>query len=192
MTKRPALAVRDPCGTLLLLRALPLLVVALSVVAVPLGGVRADPLSPDPPSVFHLRKSQNRNEVHYALHLAADCAPDGAAPVVPYWRMLEEGPDAVEPLLGREHRAYGLASQIVARADDGWIVTMRLRALSGRAIRVEVTRGNRGCQTRTSLFIAGGWATFEDAFVQLGLVGVDYVRLTGVRGGRHVVEDVEP
>ena len=94
-------------------------------------------------SVFFVAKSENRNQVHYGIHVDASCAPVGAAPVFAYWRMIEHGPLATEPLLSREIPAYGLAEQrILDRGDAAGRVTVRLRALEDRAI--EITTASRG------------------------------------------------
>ena len=44
----------------------------------------------DVQSVFHVSKSQNRNQVHYALRLDQQCRPVGKAPVYGYWKKLEK------------------------------------------------------------------------------------------------------
>jgi hypothetical protein len=54
-------------------------------------------------SAMIIRKSSNRNQVWYAVAVDDRCAPEGPAPVHPYWRLLEQGPGATEPL--RAHPA---------------------------------------------------------------------------------------
>ena len=78
-----------------------------------------DPAARDVASVFYVAKSENRNQVHYGVHLDASCSPVGTAPVFPYWRMLEHGPLAAEPLLQREVDAYGVAEQHVTERGHG-------------------------------------------------------------------------
>ncbi len=52
--------------------------------------------------LFTISKSENKNQVQFAINVDERCAPIGEAPVFAYWRMLEKGPDATEPLLSRE------------------------------------------------------------------------------------------
>src|SRR5690348_6852763 len=59
-------------------------------------------------SVFYLAKSENKNQVHYAVRVDDRCRPVGAAPVYGYWRDLEVGPSATSRLLQHEQPAYGL------------------------------------------------------------------------------------
>jgi Domain of unknown function (DUF4833) len=42
-------------------------------------------------SVFPIEKSQNRNQVHYGVHLSEACVPPRDAPVYVYWRELRKG-----------------------------------------------------------------------------------------------------
>src|ERR1700733_7408049 len=114
----------------------PLLALAAMVVPGALFAAPAD--SPrlgahDAPQVFSIAKSENKNRVAYALRLDERCAPVGAAPLAPYWRMLEKGPTVTEPLLPREEQAYGIAAQSVKAG----VVRVTLRALEGREIAVE-------------------------------------------------------
>src|SRR5690606_5583750 len=81
-------------------------------------------------SVAYVAKSENKNEVHYAVALDDRCMPAGPAPVFGYWRNRERGLPPEEPLLSREQRAYGIASQSVEKNR----VTIRLRALPDREI----------------------------------------------------------
>src|SRR5580692_8073537 len=61
--------------------------------------------------LFFVSKSENKNQVSYAVRLDAECRPTGAAPVFAYWRMLERSPVVVEPLLALEEMAYGVGPQ---------------------------------------------------------------------------------
>ena len=58
-----------------------------------------------------ISKSSNKNQVHYAVQVDEACAPAGRSPVRPYWRMLERGGDATEPLVESELRAFGVERQ---------------------------------------------------------------------------------
>jgi len=95
---------------------------------------RSEPLhfgSHDVTSLFTISKSENKNEVVYAIHLDAQCAPVGDAPVYAFWRMNEKGPAVIEPLLAREARAYGIGRQrVLARGSGESKVELTLRALA--------------------------------------------------------------
>lgn len=144
-------------------------------------------------SAFFVAKSENRNQVHYAVRVDERCAPLGAEPVVPYWRMYELGPRAREGLLDREQPAYGVAAQAVVQRGEGGVVRVRLRALGGRLVEIRTFRGPAGCEARALTTIAGAPSTLHHVFVELAWpFGVAYLRLVGVRAvdGRAVHEDV--
>jgi hypothetical protein len=147
--------------------------------------------APRDEALFSITKSENRNYVQYAERLDAQCAPEGPAPVHAYWRMLEHGPSAVEPLLGREQPAYGVAEQrVIARGPEGGAVQLRLRALP-QAIVVESHRGPRGCETRARMAIAGVDARLFNVHAVLAWpFGVSRLLVTGWSlADGHVVRD---
>jgi hypothetical protein len=132
-------------------------------------------------SAFFIAKSENRNQVHYGVHVDPGCSPSGETPVFAYWRMLEQGPAATEPLLSREVPAYGLADQrVVERGPGGGRATVRLRALGNRTIEV-VTRERGGVCTATATTTIGGQpAALSSVYAQLKWPwGVDYLMLSG-------------
>jgi len=146
-----------------------------------LTGTALGDASHDVSSAFFVAKSENRNQVHYGVHLDATCAPSGGAPVFAYWRMLEHGPAATEPLLSREQPAYGIAEQRVGerRADGGRLV-VRLRALPDRIIEIVTGPREGGCEATASTVIDGAPATLSSVFAQLRWpFGVDYLMLSG-------------
>jgi hypothetical protein len=129
------------------------------------------------PSAFYIAKSNNRNQVHYAVTVDDACAPVGAAPVHPYWRMLEKSADATEQLEGRELRAFGLERQEV----DGDTVRIALRGLPARTIAIRTWRGSDNvCMSTATMTIAGAAARVARIYVKVKLFGVDYVQLTGL------------
>jgi hypothetical protein len=152
---------------------------AVLVVDVASGGAA----SRDVASVFHVAKSENRNQVHYGVHLDAACAPVGTAPVFAYWRMLERGPAETEPLLAREVSAYGFAEQqVLERGTDGGSVLLRLRALPSRPIVVRAAPHGERCEATATTVIGGAPATLGSVFVQLRWpFGVDHLELVGRR-----------
>jgi hypothetical protein len=135
----------------------------------------------DVPSVFLIAKSENRNQVHYGIHLDAACAPVGPDPVFAYWRMLEHGPLATEPLLPREVDAYGFAEQhVVDRGADGGRVAIRLRALPGRPIAIQTLSRDGRCEATATARIGGATALLRIVFAQLRWpFGVDHLVLSG-------------
>ncbi|HEX4447271.1 MAG TPA: DUF4833 domain-containing protein [Polyangiaceae bacterium] len=131
--------------------------------------------------VFSIAKSENRNQVQYVVRLDDHCAPSGPAPVSAYWRMLEKGPMQTAPLLSREVRAYGLASQAVVDGDaSGGRVRAVLKALPQRPLLIVTSRGADGsCRALATVVIAGAPAHLFDVYVHLRWYGVDYVLLQG-------------
>jgi hypothetical protein len=131
--------------------------------------------------LFFVAKSQNKNQVHYGIHLDEACVPVGAAPVFAYWRMLERGPSATEPLLAREARAYGFADQrVIARDEHGGRVRVTLAALPARPILVQSWLGSATCVASATMPITGVPATLASVFVQLRWpLGVDHLLISG-------------
>lgn len=171
--------------------AAPLVVAVVSVVGVARsdgGGVVS--------SAFFIAKSENRNQVHYGVHVDSACRPIGAAPVFAYWRMLEHGPTATEPLLSREIPAYGLADQrVVEVGTDGGRATVRLRALGNRTIDVVTSSHDGVCVATATTTINGHPAALSNVFAQLKWPwGVDYLLLSGraLSDGHLVRERLEP
>jgi hypothetical protein len=143
-------------------------------------------------SVFFVAKSENNNQVHYGIRLDETCAPSGDAPVFAYWRMLERGPLATEPLLAREIPAYGFAAQHTASRDaTGGHVVVTLNALPKRPIAIDSTTNGATCTAAARAMIAGVPALLTSVFVQLRWpFGIEYIRLSGSAGGLVVHERV--
>jgi hypothetical protein len=155
----------------------------------------------DVASVFFIAKSENKNQVHYGVHLDEACAPVGIAPLFAYWRMLEKGPGAVEPLLFQEEAAYGFASQqLLGRDRDGrGRILASLRALPSRPIVVAVARAAAGpgdrCLATATTTIAGQTATLSSVYAQIAWpFGVEALVLTGraLSDGRELRERIRP
>jgi hypothetical protein len=143
-------------------------------------------------SVFFVAKSENKNQVHYGIRLDQACAPAGAAPVFAYWRMLEKGPLATEPLLAREIPAYGLLSQSALPRDArGGRVVVTLNALPNRPIAIDTTAAGAQCTAKARALIAGVPASLTSVFVQLRWpFGVEFMVLSGRADGLAVRERV--
>jgi hypothetical protein len=128
------------------------------------------------PSVMFVSKSENRNQVHYGVHLDDTCAFVGNAPVYPYWRMFERGPTVIEPLLDKEQRAYGIERQEV----QGDTVRVSLRALPGRIVSIRVSRAADGaCHAVAETTISGHAARLFNVHVALGFLRVDHLLVQG-------------
>jgi len=150
-------------------------------VAASLAGTARGDTGRDVASVFFVAKSENKNQVHYGLHLDTACAPAGAAPVFVYWRMLEHGPGATEPILSREAAAYGIADQsVIERRPDGGRIVLHLRAMPDRTIEIGTTARDVRCEVSATTRIDGAPALLASVFAQLRWpFGVDYLLLSG-------------
>lgn len=140
--------------------------------------------------LFVVTRNTNRNEVHYAIEVAADTGePAGQAPISVYWLMLEKGENVTEPITIFEQVAFGIASQQVA----GSSVELKLAALNDRMIRV--SRSGDGARFKAFTTIAGSdaeltgfYAHAEAAFL---MPKVKYIEIHGIRGGARVTERIE-
>jgi hypothetical protein len=150
----------------------------------------------DVASVFFVAKSENRNQVHYGVHLDETCSPAGRTPVFAYWRMFEHGPLATEALLPLEVPAYGVAEQsVLARGPTGGQVAVSLRALRARTIVIASRRQGDGCTAEATTTIGGAPAALGNVYAQLSWpFGVAYLTLSGrdLADGREVRERVVP
>ncbi len=184
-----------------MVRHLPLSCVALVTAALAVGAslprlAHGQSRTRDLTSVFFVAKSENRNQVHYGVHLDEACAPAGRAPVFAYWRMLEHGPLATEPLLAHEVAAYGVAGErVLERGATGGQVSVTLHALSARPIVVASRPQGDTCWAAATTAIAGTPAELTSVYAQLGWpFGVAYLIVSGRRltDGREVRERVVP
>jgi hypothetical protein len=145
-------------------------------------------------SVFYIAKSENRNQVHYAVKVDARCRPVGNAPVYGYWRELEVGPRATSPLLKHEQSAYGLTEpRWIKPRDQGGEIRIGLRGFPDRPLTIETFMSEGRCHARARTPIAGQDAALSSIFVELGfLFSIEYVLLRGTRlaDGKPVQEKV--
>jgi hypothetical protein len=150
----------------------------------------------DVASVFFIAKSENRNQVHYGLHLDESCAPAGPSPVFAYWRMLEHGPFATEGLLPLEVPAYGVAEQrVLSRGPTGGQVAVSLKALPARTIVIASRSQGDACVATATTTIGGAPAALASVYAQLSWpFGVASLTLWGreLADGREVREQVHP
>jgi hypothetical protein len=147
-------------------------------------------------SIFFVAKSENKNQVHYGVHLDRSCAPAGDRPVFAYWRMFEHGPDAVEPVLPVELQAYGVVDEHVVAVDGaGGRVEVTVAALRDRVISIETHASAAGCVATATTSIGGVQASLWSVYVRLRWpFGVDSLTLAGRArdDGRIVEEKVRP
>jgi hypothetical protein len=141
----------------------------------------AEPMA-QAPSVFSISRSENRNQVHYALRLDEACRPAGARPVQVYWRMLERGETEVEELLAIEFPVYGLEdAQQVEPTPEGWRVRIRLRAFPDRPIDITTASVRGQCSVQAWTKLGGNVSQLAHIFVKTSWpFSVDFVRLDGV------------
>ncbi|PTL84386.1 DUF4833 domain-containing protein [Vitiosangium sp. GDMCC 1.1324] len=146
-------------------------------------------------SIFFIAKSENRNQVHYAVRVDESCRPLGANPVHGYWRMFERGETVVEPLLGIEVPVYGLAdTQLVESTPGGWRVQVRLQAFAQRPISIAISQENGRCVTRAWTKVGEETARLDHVFVRMAWpFGIKDVVLNGVGpDGQSVSEALRP
>ncbi|RKH71615.1 DUF4833 domain-containing protein [Corallococcus sp. AB049A] len=154
--------------------------VVLTAVATLASAAGAPP--PSRQSAFFLTRSENRNQVHYALRMDEACRPVGPRPVQVYWLMLERGPSETEDLLGVEQPVYGLEdSQQVESTEEGWRVRVSLRAFPSRPVDITSARVDGRCQVQAWTRVGNTVARLEHVFVKTSWpFSVDFVRLDGV------------
>lgn len=147
-------------------------------------------------SVFHVEKSENENQVHYAIRLDRLCRPIDDNPVFGYWRRLKRGVRVDEPLVGLGRRVYGASDdqRVVVRARGGQ-VTMYVKAV--KQVTIDVTSEPSGdtCQAIATATIRGERVRLSHAFLQLTRFGfgVSYIDVFGerLRDGVHVSERLD-
>jgi hypothetical protein len=157
-------------------------------------GAKVDlPLAPVQ-SIFHIAKSENKNQVHYAVKVDDACKPVGARPIYGYWRELERGPTVTSALLDHEQRAYGVNEprsirQLASSAE----IVVSLRAFPERPLVVQVFQAEGRCMARTVAQIQRQAALLQSIYIDIGfLFSINYAMLTGVRvqDGQRVQEKI--
>jgi hypothetical protein len=147
-------------------------------------------------SVFHVAKSENGNQVHYALRLSDTCQPLGKQPAFAYWRRARTKGFIEAPLEGMGRFVYGASDdQVVESGPDGTRVRFYVKALERVSIEVHVQKGPSGCTTSTTTTLSGKRIRLSYAFVQLGGLGlrVKYVDVVGYGAdGVRVTERMRP
>lgn len=172
-------------------RALPVLVLGslLAFSRVSAGeGVSFGP--DDTQSVLFIAKSQNKNQVHYGVHLDSHCNPVGSAPVFGYWRMLEQR-GQVEPILEMEEPAYGVADgQTVLKNPGGTTIRVRLRAFAERPLAIVIKSSGGRCEAIAKSTISGIDAQLAWIYVKLRWpFGVEYMLVRGLDGDGRLIDE---
>jgi hypothetical protein len=123
-------------------------------------------------SVFYISKSENRNQVHYGIHVDQLCRPDGAHPIFVYWREFEKGPHVVSSLLDREQSGYGIREQHVQiLASTAGRVRLTIEALPDKTISVESYRDeNNRCTARAVVEIKRERCILRSIYVNVGIL----------------------
>jgi hypothetical protein len=146
-------------------------------------------------SAFYVAKSENRNQVHYAVRVDPECRPLGARPVFAYWQRLREGKRVDEPLVGLGTRFYGASDeQRVSPGRTGGQVDIFVKALPRLHIQIAIEKTDRGCRAVAFTSIAGARARLSHAFLQLARLKLKlkYVELVGERlDGTGVTERID-
>lgn len=169
------------------------------VVAVAAATLLMSPATQAPPPkgqelpLFTISKSENKNQVQYAMTVDDRCSPVSNAPVHAYWLMNEWGPGRTAPLLAREQPAYGALDQkVLERQSTQGKVSLALRAMPSRTILVETSLAVGGaCQVWSTATVDGAPAHLYNVHVKLRWpIGVDYILLQGwsLDGKRLVTE----
>lgn len=146
----------------------------------------------DVPSVFHIAKSENRNEVHFAVRLDGECDLASEDPVLAYWRDREVSESATSELLFLERRAYDLDDLERLGPQHARFV---LRALPERPIDLEVSKRADGtCTSRAVAKVGGEPSRLRKVYAHLSGWSVDYIVIQAVRlrDGKLIEERVVP
>jgi hypothetical protein len=134
-------------------------------------------------SVFFISKSENRNQVHYAVQVDAQCQPKGKKPLYGYWRDFEVGPKATSPLLDREQSAYGLTDPRWVKSEGtGGQIRIGLRGFPDRPLTIQTFQTSAGCRANALTTIGKEAAVLRSIYVEIGfLFSIDYVIVRGLR-----------
>lgn len=167
--------------------------IPLSLLAMPalLGALH---FGPHDVRVFAITKSDNRDQVHFGVHLDKNCVPEGTEPVYGYWRIYEKGPDVVEDLNWMDQKAYGIVSQQITKDFQGGSkVLIALRAAPSRGIAVLTRKQDGRCVAEGITTIDNAPARLDHIFLKIkSWISIYYLEIHGFRvgTGQAVVERV--
>jgi Domain of unknown function (DUF4833) len=136
----------------------------------------------DVPTVFAISKSDDHNQVQYALRLDARCLPVGKEPVFGYWREYEKTPNRLLGLSWLDQFGYGIARQQVSAER----VVMTIKTAPSRQIEVVAAKREKGCAATAYTTISGKRAALSGIALKLsGPFSVESVTLSGLDPETH-------
>lgn len=112
-------------------------------------------------TLFHIERSKNKNEVHYAVKLNGNCQFKGDEPIFGYWKSLEQGPNVIEDLSVFDQVAYGIVNQKVS----GDKVTFNLKAIDSRVVTVSLVKKEKKCDVVAQMEISKKQAYLDKVYV---------------------------
>jgi hypothetical protein len=147
-------------------------------------------------SLFFITRSNNRNEVHYGVRLREGCVPASDSPIFAYWRLREETPEQLSPLLEREEAAYGIApAQHVLTRRGLTRVSFQLNAFPDRPLVATIKPTGRTCSANVVAQVADRAAILDHIHIELGFLwSIQRIVLeaTDVTGQAKLQEVIEP
>jgi len=148
------------------------------------AGVAGD-LSPGV-NLFFIKRSLNRNEVHYDASVDTERCVWKEPYVNSYWRDLAEGKKEYSDIKWWEHRAYGFHIDVVSETE----IHIKLRPFYSngiyRPVIARLTDKPSGCNASATMRICGTDADFQSAFIQAsdsGWPDYVYIELLGYTPG---------
>jgi len=118
-------------------------------------------------NLFFIKRSLNRNEVHYDASVDTERCVWKKPYVNSYWRDLAEGKEVYSDIKWWEHRAYGFHIDAVSETE----IHIKLRPFytNGiyRPVIARLTDKPSGCNVSTFMRICGMEAYFQSAFIQV-------------------------
>ena len=134
--------------------------------------------------------------MHYGVRLRDACAPASDSPIFAYWRMREEQPEQLSPLLEREEAAYGVAPEQHVLTRRGLTrVTFHLNAFPDRPLVATIKPTGGTCAANVVAQVAGRAATLDHIHIELGFLwSIQRIVLeaTEVAGRAKLEEVIEP
>lgn len=128
---------------------------------------------------FFISKSENKNQVHYAVQINKECQLRTASPVYAYWDMKEKGYRVFEYLLPREIGAYGIFQQTFISWNKIKIV---LNAFPQKPIIIHTFSSSNGCITESYTDIAGVPAKLKNVHAILAWpFGIKRLTMYGIK-----------
>lgn len=141
-------------------------------------------------NVFFIKRSNNKNEVHYDAKLKSNCTFDEKTPIDYYWHNLEAGEikthGEYQDILESEEEAYGLSTV----RKSGTEVIINHKQLDHHPIRVRLNKKGNECIVSSTVQIHGKPAVIRSVYVQMTSTGLelDYIYILGTANGKKVYD----